>query len=87
MSTGQAAPASVIVAPAVEINRQDVRLGDIAQVYGDDPAQVAALQGIILGRIFRPGDEITLSAQVLSLRARSSGVASLVLKTCFLKKG
>ena len=74
MSTGQAAPASVIVAPAVEINRQDVRLGDIAQVYGDDPAQVAALQGIILGRIFRPGDEITLSAQVLSLRARSSGV-------------
>ena len=74
MSTGQAAPASVIVAPTTEINRQDVRLGDIAQVYGDDPAQVAALQGIILGRIFRPGDEITLSAQVLSLRARSSGV-------------
>ena len=74
MSTGQAAPAAVIVAPTAEINRQDVRLGDIAQVYGDDPAQVAALQGIILGRIFRPGDEITLSAQVLSLRARSSGV-------------
>ena len=74
LSTGQAAPASVIVAPAAETNRQDVRLGDIAQVYGDDPAQVEALQGIILGRIFRPGEEISLSAQVLSLRARSSGV-------------
>jgi len=74
LPTVHAAPASVMVVPTAEINREAVHLGDIAQIYGDDPAQVKALQGIILGRIPRPGDEITLSAQVLSLRAHSSGV-------------
>lgn len=74
LSVVHAAPASVIVVSTAEINREDVQLGDIAQIYSDDPAQVKALQGIVLGRIPRPGDEITLSAQVLSLRARSSGV-------------
>ncbi|HSO20395.1 MAG TPA: hypothetical protein VLT88_13110, partial [Desulfosarcina sp.] len=44
------AVATLIVADQVEIEQPDVRLGDLARISGSDPARVAALRAIEIGR-------------------------------------
>jgi len=71
---GLAAPVSITVAPSSEISAAAVYLGDIAQISGEDPLQVADLRAVVVGKIPIPGNTMEISSQVFTLRMNASGV-------------
>lgn len=65
---------SVRVYDRAEVSEDQMRLGALARIDGEDAALVRQLQGVILGRSPLPGKTRTLEAAVILSRLRQSGL-------------
>lgn len=71
---GAAGLTSVRVYDRADVAADQILLGGIAQIDGDDSAFVRKLQGVILGRSPLPGKSRTLEPGLLLSRLRQSGI-------------
>jgi flagella basal body P-ring formation protein FlgA len=69
-----AGPVSVRLLDRTEIGEDQVLLGRIARIDGDDAALVGTLRGLVLGRAPLPGKSRTLDADFIHLRLRQCGI-------------
>lgn len=65
---------SVRVYDRAEVTDDQMRLGALARIDGEDAALVRQLQGVLLGRSPLPGQTRTLEAAVILSRLRQSGL-------------
>ncbi len=72
-AAGGAGPTSVRVFDRVEIDGDQVLLGAIARVDGDDAGRVRALQEIVLGRSPLPGKSRALDEALIRVRLKQAG--------------
>ncbi|MCU0585324.1 MAG: flagellar basal body P-ring formation chaperone FlgA [Desulfobacterales bacterium] len=68
-----AGPTSVRVFDRAEIDGDQLLLGAIARVDGDDARQVHALREVILGRSPLPGKSLTLDEALIRMRLKQAG--------------
>ena len=65
---------SLTLPEQVEVDGDEVALGQMAVITGADAALTRQLQGVIVGRTPLPGNSRTVSRDYIALRIRQSGV-------------
>ena len=72
--------AKIVVSGNSEINREEIRLGDISQITGDDPRMVGDLRRIVIGRAPLPGTSRRIDEGNIMLRLKQKGIDSSQIK-------
>jgi flagella basal body P-ring formation protein FlgA len=62
------------ILPNVQINDEEILLGEIAGIKGDDPLLVQKLNSIVVAKSPLPGGSRTLENQVFKMRLKQSGI-------------
>lgn len=73
-AAGGAGLISVRVYDQVEIEADQIQLGKIARIDGDDAGRVRALEALVIGRSPLPGKSRSLESATILLRLKQSGI-------------
>ena len=73
-SFGSTTDVRIQMQPTATVDRDPVRLGDIATVQGGNPELVADLESLVVGRAPLPGESRQIDAAYVTLRLKQHGI-------------
>ena len=79
---GAAQITAIKVLETVEVKGPKIHLGEIAQIHGDDPRLVQALNEVVIGKAPLPSRMRVIETQFIKLRLRQNGFNVSALDVC-----